>query len=292
MPSNQTYIAAISGGVDSMVLLDLLIGKAEKCNWQIIVAHVDHGIRSDSLLDKQLVEQVANNHNLLFETTRLSLGPGSSEELARQQRYRFLEELASKYHASAIVTAHHQDDLIETAIINLIRGTGRKGLTSLIDNDSRLRPLIHYTKADIINYARQRSISWREDSSNTDESYLRNYIRRNIMPRIDASARSKLVGILNELSRINRQLDAILAEIINQQTVANELDRAWFKLLPHRTALEVMASWLRQNNLAGFSKLTLERLVVSAKVARVKQSFPIYNNQYLFINKSTLSLRD
>lgn len=290
LPNSKKYIAAISGGVDSMVLLNLLARHKDKNNWEIIVAHVDHGIRHDSLLDKELVEKTANLSGLKYESISLGLNQEASEDLARTKRYQFLEMLAAKHQADAVITAHHQDDLLETAILNIVRGTGRKGLTSLINNDRRLRPLINYSKAEIIDYAKSNSVMWREDSTNTDPRYLRNYIRLNIMPRLNTSARSKLINILNDMSGINIELDKELSDLISRQSKPNELDRIWFSLLPHALAREVLATWLRQNQLAGFNKLTLERLVVSAKVARVKQSFPIYSDKYLIINKSTLSL--
>jgi tRNA(Ile)-lysidine synthetase-like protein len=290
LPGSKTYVAAISGGVDSMVLLDLLIKNRELNNWQIIVAHINHGIRHDSLEDQQLVEKTAHENGLMFESTSLNLAANASESLARTKRYEFLESLVSKYKADAIITAHHQDDLIETAIINLIRGTGRKGLSPLINNKTRLRPLINYSKPDLINYAKGNKINWREDSTNSDPSYLRNYIRLNILPGLDASARLKFVSVIHSMSTINAELDAGLSDLTKCHMQSNELDRNWFTLLPHNLAREVLASWLRANNLASFNRLTLERLVVSAKVARARALCPIYSNRYLIINKTTLSL--
>lgn len=290
LAKDKTYVVAVSGGVDSMVLLDLIIKNHLTNNWQVIVAHIDHGIRSNSENDKRLVEKVTGQSGLAFESIRLNLGEGASEELARSKRYEFLNELVDRYKADAIITAHHEDDLIETAIVNIIRGTGRKGLTSLMNNDKRLRPLISYPKKDILDYAKNNNVIWREDSTNADQKYLRNYIRIKVVPKFDASARSKFISILNKMSDINAELDQELISLISHQSKSNEIDKVWFSLLSHALAREVLATWLRQNHLAGFNKLTLERLVVSAKVARVKQSFPIYSDKYLIINKSTLSL--
>ena len=137
------YVVAVSGGVDSMVLLDLL--RRQK-DLKLVVAHLDHGIRSDSDLDRQLVQQVASKHGLAFVYNTAQLGPGASEALARKARYNFLRRVQLATNATAIVTAHHQDDLIETAILNLLRGTGRKGLSSLGDDKHLRRPLLHVSK--------------------------------------------------------------------------------------------------------------------------------------------------
>lgn len=290
LPRHKTYIVAVSGGVDSMVLIDLLIKHQSQNNWQLIVAHVNHGIRHDSALDEALVKQVAEVNQLIFESINLKLKATASESLARAKRYQFLEEIKLKYQAAAIITAHHQDDFIETAILNLIRGTGRKGLSSLKNNDLRLRPLINYPKSEIIKYAKANHLVWHEDYTNKDQHYLRNYIRINLLPKFDASARLQFISILNNLSVINRQLDYDLSQFVSANIIEEGLDRSWFILLPHCLSREVLATWLRSNNLSGFSNQILERLTVSAKVARVNQRFPIYQNRYLIINKTTLSL--
>src|SRR5581483_5437597 len=98
---------------------------------------------------------------------------------------------------------HREDDLIETAIINLLRGSGRKGLTSLKSRDRILRPLLRYKKVEIIKYAKDNNIEWREDSTNEDDSYLRNYVRHNIVSRLDSSARSQLLDIISRVSELN-----------------------------------------------------------------------------------------
>src|SRR6266496_535916 len=127
IPSGM-YVVAVSGGVDSMVLLDMMRRLA---GTTVVVAHVDHGMRSDSRLDRMLVQRYTMSHNLALEYTELHLGVGTDEATARQERYKFLRHMRKKYNASAIVTAHHRDDVLETAIMNLLRGTGWRGLSSL-----------------------------------------------------------------------------------------------------------------------------------------------------------------
>src|SRR5438270_2251525 len=109
------YVLAVSGGVDSMVLLDLL---AKLPGLELVVAHFNHGIRPESVNDEELVANRAKRLNLPLELGYASLGQGASEATARQARYQFLEAVQKKYKAKAIITAHHQDDWIETAVIN------------------------------------------------------------------------------------------------------------------------------------------------------------------------------
>jgi tRNA(Ile)-lysidine synthetase-like protein len=290
LDSPGTYILAVSGGIDSMVLLDLL-NKTKRPDQTLIIAHLDHGIRVDSNADRKLVENTAMTHGLVFEYKEVKLGPSASEAEGRQARYDFFNELKTKHKARAVVTAHHQDDLIETAILNMIRGTNRKGLSSLKSRDDLIRPLLEYSKDDLINYARDQGLTWHEDSTNQDTTYLRNYIRHKIVPRLDNSAKTKLIGILNKASGTNTELDKALTLLVGEKGQSG-LDRQWFISLPHNLAREVMATWLRLNKIEGFDALTLERLVVQAKVATAKVSnFPIKNGYSLEVRRKSLALK-
>ena len=147
-----TYILAVSGGVDSMVLLDLA-SKLSTNDYTFIVAHFDHGIRGDSALDAQLVQQQAANYGYECVIGKGSLGKQASEEKARKARYVFLRLILKQYNADSIVTAHHVDDLVETMLLHLQRGTGRQGLTPMTRTKDILRPLLGYEKHMILNYA-------------------------------------------------------------------------------------------------------------------------------------------
>lgn len=285
-----TYVVAVSGGVDSMVLLDLLTKSQNKLKLNLIVAHLDHGIRSDSKKDLNLVKKVSQSFDLIFESKCLKLGPNISEAVAREKRYEFLESIRQKYEADSIITAHHQDDLIETAIVNLIRGSGRKGLSSLSSTKSRLRPLLNYPKSELINYANKHKLDWREDSTNLDQSYLRNYVRHKIVSRLDKQGRTQFVTILQNMSRLNLELDSLINNLLTSQSSSLEIERQWFNLLPHNASKEVLASWLRNKGIRDFNKFTLERLVVAAKVSPSNQHFPIYKQHSLEVNNINLAL--
>lgn len=165
------YIVAVSGGVDSVVLLDMLSKKTEH---ELIVAHFDHGIRPDSHEDAAFVQELAQRYGHMFEMKREELGAHASEAMARERRYAFLSSLAKKYQAE-LMTAHHLDDLVETIAINLTRGTGWRGLA--VFHPVIKRPLIDMTKRELKEYAHRRHLQWREDSTNQSDVYLRNRIR-------------------------------------------------------------------------------------------------------------------
>lgn len=194
------YIIAVSGGVDSVVLLDML---SKQADLELVVAHFDHGIRANSAQDAIFVADLAKKYNLLFETKREELGPNASEDAARNRRYEFLRDLAKQYNAR-LVTAHHADDVIETIVINLLRGTGWRGL-AVLDSDV-IRPLTDMTKSEILDYAREHELSWREDSTNAEDLYLRNRIRRKLAG-MDDDTKRQLLGLWAEQKSIKRLID-------------------------------------------------------------------------------------
>ena len=290
LPMPGTYIVAVSGGVDSRVLLDILYKQTKPDTHSYIVAHLDHGIRDDSSLDHSFVKQLAKNYQLPFEAKKVALGNSASEERARIERYTFLQDVQRAHNASAVITAHHQDDVLETAILNMLRGTGRKGLTSLQSSDQLLRPFLAVPKSELTAYAIKNNLKWREDSTNSDDMYLRNYVRNNLIPRIDTDSKEQLIALLRNLRLTNKELDTLLVNQIVEQGQSGTLNRQWFNSLPHAVAKEMMASWLRLHNVRDFDSKTIERLVVAAKSGRYGQVFPTHGKSVMRVGKENLAL--
>lgn len=181
----MNYIVAVSGGVDSIALLDMVaLNEIHLPDvGQVVVAHFEHGIRDDSGEDAQFVEERARHYGYHCEIGHGTLGKNASEEVAREARYSFLREVCKKYKAT-LVTAHHKDDVLETMIINLLRGTSWRGLASLQSSDDTMRPLLGTSKRELLDYAKRHNLEWHEDSTNQDETYLRNYIRLTLTPKL------------------------------------------------------------------------------------------------------------
>lgn len=260
------YVVAVSGGVDSMVLLDVL---ARLPGLQITVAHFDHGVRSDSHLDRELVQQVAQTLGLPFVFETAQLGPHASEDQARILRYNFLRRVKEQARAEAIITAHHQDDVLETLILNMHRGTGRRGLSSLKSTPEIQRPLLHHTKNELLDYAKEQGLAWREDSTNLSEKYARNYLRLRVMPQISKADRARLLAIQLRMSQLNHEIDEQLEEALAALTTSDgSIVRKKFIMLPHAVAQELMAHILRQNNVRNLSRQLVSRLVIALKTGR------------------------
>lgn len=283
-----TYVVAVSGGVDSMVLLDLM---RRRPGAKLIVAHYDHGIRSDSERDRRLVQTTARKHHLPFVHDQGNLGPYASEAAARDARYAFLRRVQEVTGAKAILTAHHQDDVLETAIINLMRGSGRRGLTSLRSTDGILRPLLPYNKEQIRDYAHNHAVAWHEDTTNQDDSYLRNYIRLRVLPKFTDGQKAQLGILIDQLADINDQLDGHLINMLHVQPAHDELDRQWFIHLPHDVSKEVLHAWLRRHGVKNISKRTIERLLVAMKTAKPGAKIDVDKEHILYVHKRHLALQ-
>ncbi len=283
------YVVAVSGGVDSVVLLDLL---AKQKELDLIVAHFDHGIRPDSPDDRIFVATLSQKYMLPFEFEEGNLGSSVSEEEARNQRYKFLQKIRKKYEAEAIVTAHHHNDAMETAVFNILRGTNRKGFVALSSSGSICRPLIDKTKLEIVHYAKKHNLEWREDSTNDSDAYTRNWIRHNVMPKLSAAQLEQLTKTHSEMKKLNKELDAAVKKQLSAiQLQANSVDRKKLLALPHSVATEVMAEWLRENSYSDFDKKTINKLVVGAKTLRSGKQIEISKNLNLEIHDQKLLLK-
>jgi tRNA(Ile)-lysidine synthase len=173
-PEAGHYIVAVSGGVDSVVLLDLLALAQADRNYQLEVAYYDHGWRADVEQDQ------AERYNLPVHFGKYQV-QSKTEAAARQQRYEFLEQVRLAVGAAAIITAHHADDRLETAVFNTIRGTGSAGLVSLASTDQLQRPLLGVRKADLVDYATSHQLNWHEDTTNAETTQARNFIRHELL---------------------------------------------------------------------------------------------------------------
>ncbi len=283
-----TYVLAVSGGVDSVALLHIMATRSNNPAIRLIVAHFDHGIRPDAADDRRFVADLAKRYGLQFVYDEGRLGAGASEAVARNARYAFLRKVRQSSNALVIVTAHHEDDVLETAILNLLRGTGRKGLSSLRSTDEIYRPLLRTPKAHIHAYARKHDLEWREDSTNEDDAYLRNYVRLRILPRFDETARQQLRILVRTAHDRNVEIDGLLAQQLWSQLGqlgSDRIDRRWFIMLPHIVAREIVAAWLRSLGMNQFDKQLLERIAVAIKTLQAGKQLDISRRYVLTIHK-------
>lgn len=282
------YVVAVSGGVDSMVLLDLL-RRAEGV--RLIVAHYDHGIRGDSAEDRRFVQRTATRHGLPFVYDEGKLGAGASEAAARAARYKFLHHVRAQSGARAIVTAHHEDDVLETVLLNMQRGTRRRGLSSLRSTDIVKRPLLDHPKKRLVSYARANGLTWREDSTNSSDKYRRNHVRHHMMPKLSPLGRQHFTAHVRRMARVNDDLDQMLSNILHAQPSLDALDRRFFVRLPHTVARELMHAWLKRAGVRDMTAKRLEAIVVASKTYKRGQRISLDAERELHVDGEKLALK-
>ncbi|HHU43374.1 MAG: tRNA lysidine(34) synthetase TilS [Bacillota bacterium] len=223
---NKRIGVGVSGGMDSMVLLNLLMEQKK----DITVINIDHCIRgADSKSDSDFVEEFCNNNNILclrFEVDVLSqcrLTRESVELCARNLRYEIFNRLLDEKKVDIIALAHHADDNIETVLMRIFRGTGIKGLKGILDSERFIHPLINYTKQDIENYATKNNIQYVTDSTNFESEYTRNYIRNEIIPTIKKKFEGAEKGILRLIDNAKETFDYIERNLIPIKKTDNAL---------------------------------------------------------------------
>lgn len=199
-------LLAVSGGVDSMVLLHLY----KALNLDFAVAHCNFKLRADeSYLDETLVKDFCKNHNIPFFVERfdtmqfVETHKVSIQIAARELRYKWFKQICVDFDYQFIATAHHLDDQAETFLINLTRGTGIDGLIGIPEkNKNIIRPLLPFSRNEILNYAQENDIEWREDASNATTKYLRNKMRHLVLPVLKEENTEFLKTFQNTLNNL------------------------------------------------------------------------------------------
>lgn len=273
-PEPGRYIVAVSGGVDSMSLLDLLARQSEL---DLIVAHFDHGIREVSHLDMELVHEAASGYGLEFVGGVAELGESVSEGRAREARYDFLESLRREYGAKAIITAHHLDDRVETMLLNQQRGAGWRGLAPLRETDTIKRPLLKIWKSELIAYANEQNINWREDSTNQETDTPRNYIRSELVH--NDRRKQDLYEQLQQNDNYRDQREAELWPLIDKVSTKESntviIDRSKLLAVDSDSARDVLFCLLQSNFPVEISRDKLLRLEHFVKTARPGKHMPL-----------------
>lgn len=230
---NDYVIIALSGGPDSMALLHLLLKLREEKSINIICAHVNHGLRVESEDEKVFVEDYCKNNNLIFEYMKIeSYKNGFNEKDARNIRYEFFDKIMDKYKSKYLLTAHHGDDLIETILMRIGRGSNLKGYSgfSIISNRHNyklVKPLIYYTKDEIMEYIEKNNIPYVIDNSNLKDEYTRNRYRHNVLPFLkkeDKNIHNKYIKFSEILLEYDRYVEKVTNDIIKKIYINNNLN--------------------------------------------------------------------
>ena len=232
--SGERVIVAVSGGPDSVCLLEILFQLREILNVCLIVAHLDHGLRpGEDERETEFVEKLARRLGLAFTHERaeqLANAHGASlEERAREIRYRFFERVLNEHHAQRVALGHHMNDQAETVFMNILRGTGSAGLSGMppVRENRYIRPLIRTTRDGVLAYVKEKGLSCMMDSSNLEKKYLRNRIRLELMPSL-LTYQPRIIEHLDDLAFLCREENRFMeqeAEKCLQGMISSSSDR-------------------------------------------------------------------
>ncbi|CEA15778.1 MAG TPA: tRNA lysidine(34) synthetase TilS [Fermentimonas caenicola] len=265
LPHNAKVIVGLSGGMDSMVLLDLLVLLEYRC----IAAHCNFHLRgAESDRDADFVRKWCKNTDIPFtsidfDTTGYAEDRKISIEMAaRELRYEWFEILRKQYEADAIAVAHHRDDSVETVLLNLIRGTGIKGLSGISPrNGYVVRPLLTVSRSEIEDYIIERELPYVTDSTNDQDIYLRNYLRLNVIPKLEVvnpSVKESIIRTSKNISEAEKIYSESIREYIDVVFINDKINIPMLKKTasPQSVLFELLSP-------LGFTSSTIEDIFQS-----------------------------
>lgn len=261
LSAGERVVVGVSGGVDSVVLLDVL----QQLGYEVVVAHMNYALRTEAVDEAQGVRAMCEAAGLSCFVSRpatqerAAAQQQSVQEAARHLRYDFFQAVAAEVGAAQVAVGHHRDDQAETLLLHLIRGTGLEGLAGMppqrrLGAVTLVRPLLGCTRAEIVAYAAEKGLRWWEDASNADEKYARSFIRHQVLPLLQEKYGTAVSGrFAQTAAQVRGYLEAdflpTLARHFSACTTApRSLDLDKLLALPTvwqgRVVLEALKTWV------------------------------------------------
>ena len=295
------YLLGLSGGADSTALLTLLTPEARSGRIRLEAVHVNHGLRGcESDGDEQFCRELCEKEGIPFTAYKAELDGRKDEDSARKARFAFFREKLLQTGADALILAHNADDQAETFLMRLLRGAGPEGLECMRSDENTdgiriLRPLLAIRREEIREALRTDGISWREDSSNGEDIYLRNRIRKELIPaleRISENAVEKICLSAGLMANDNDTLDNRTERLIRESTRGNILDADVIAAETTGMRKRVLRKWwsiqgprLKEHTLNAAQTEALDRLLISrkGKINLPGSRYAVRTGRYLFI---------
>ncbi len=229
IPNNEAIVVGCSAGPDSMALLHYL---NNNMNNQVICCHINHNVRKESMQEEEYLKNYCQKESIIFESIKIkNYKENNFENEARKKRYAFYEKTLKKYHSKYLFLAHHGDDLIETILMKIERGSNLEGYAGIKEISKKnnyyiIRPFLKYTKKELIKYNKENKITYFIDKSNSNQNYTRNRYRKNILPFLkkqDRNIHKKYLNyskiLLEYHNYITDEITVFYKEIINNNKI-------------------------------------------------------------------------
>ena len=252
---NDRIVVGCSTGPDSMALVDMLLKIRTKYNLFLIIAHVNHNIRKESYEEAEFLKNYCFQNQLLFESMVIEdYGDDNFHNEARNIRYSFFEHLVHKYSANYLMTAHHGDDLVETILMRIVRGSNLSGYSGFklvvpFDDYSLVRPLINYTKKELEEYDNIHNVAFYIDSSNDKDKYTRNRYRKYVLPFLkeeDKDVHLKFLKFSDTLSEASKFIDTVRTDALKRVRIGDKVVISKFLLENPYIQKEILYSLLQE----------------------------------------------
>ena len=237
---SDIIVVGVSAGPDSMALLYILNELKKKIGFKIVVAHVNHNVRVESYEEAEFLKDYCEKNDVIFEMMTITkYGDDNFHNEARNIRYNYYEELINKYHANYLMTGHHADDLMETILMRIVRGStlrGYSGFSDLVDNGKYLivRPLISVTKSMLEEFDKKNNIPYRIDKSNFKDKYTRNRYRKSVLPFLkeeDKNVHEKFINFSNQIKESDEFIERLALSMMDDVYKDGIIDIDKFKKL-------------------------------------------------------------
>ena len=252
---DDSVVIGVSGGPDSMALLYIMNEFKKNMNLKIICAHINHNVRKESEQERIDLENYCKENNIIFEYIKIEKwGEDNFHNEARTIRYNFFEELIENYDAKYLMTAHHGDDLIETILMRIVRGStlkGYSGFSRIVEknNYTIVRPLITLTKDEIIKFVENNNIKYAIDNSNNEDHYTRNRYRHTVLPFLkqeEYNVHKKFLKFSETLLENNKYIEKETSKVINEVFINGILDITRFKELEKVIQIKIIYNILEK----------------------------------------------
>ena len=286
---NKKMLLAVSGGLDSVVLLDLLKELSSPCKLQLCSIYIHHGQSLNKEIEnyrdkaKNFICSLSQSYGVEFLSPTASKKMLKSEKDFRDFRYYHFEKMIKEKKTDSIVLAHNSDDLLESRLLQLLRGCGPEGLISMQAwKAPYLRPLLGFTKKEIKNYATQNKLSWMEDPSNKDNQYLRNWIRNKWLMDLERKRTGSIKSLARSLEALTptQNKDFCFSAIYPQG-----IQRQLLIEMSEKNQKRVLAFYMRKLGLSNYGQSHIEEILKQIKRKEKKFSIKILKKTWTFTDK-------